>query len=210
MTFISLSWQLYVTLGLGTCSSHTLKVGFFHNFERNLQLELVHFVIELVSDLIDYPSLLQALLMPHVSSMCLLVFFSLCYQVHYCYVLLYVQGKYHLRVGSLQISSYISCFPSLFQLFIISSVAIIRYVILVSFLCQRQGINQGPPSIDLFLSNSTTSIGCTYRNNLVPWILKRLVLCFLIVFIGFASLAHVDRFFRVLDIHSFIRTLYNV
>jgi len=133
---MSLSWQLYVALEHGTCSSHSLRVIFSIPLNHTLKLSQVTLFLESVSHLIGYPSNLWVLVMHHVSQSCFLVFFNLCYQVHYCVTPLYVQGKSQSRVEHLHISSYLLCQPSMCHLYIASSFYIIIYLILVLVLCR--------------------------------------------------------------------------
>lgn len=111
-----------------------LTFDIFQDLDPHNKLNLSHFFIESISYQINYPSILWAMGMPLIFHSFYLVFFSICYQVYMCVMSLYVQGNsyYHAHI---QVSFYLLCQPSLCQVCICISVFIVRYLILVFFLC---------------------------------------------------------------------------
>lgn len=61
---------------------------------------------ESISHAIGYPSNPWALVMPLVSPSCLLIFFIICYTLHYCVMPLYVQGKSQSNIDHMNVSLY--------------------------------------------------------------------------------------------------------
>jgi hypothetical protein len=79
----------------------------------------------------------------------------------------------------------------------------------VSFMSLMR-IHQGPPSMSLFMSNSTHYPGDRLRNQLIPWDLHASMVGLLMSDNGFTSLTSDRMIPRIFDLISSIRIRWNV